>query len=163
MSTLEILTYPNPILRKAAKPIESIDEKIKKLASDMIETMYDAPGIGLAAPQVGESLRLITVDITQNREGRIVLVNPEIISYEGECNEEEGCLSFPNFKETIQRKQKVTIKGLDIQGKEIHIPAEGLLAIAFQHEIDHLDGILLIDRISRLKRDIFKKKLKKKR
>ncbi|MBI4619252.1 MAG: peptide deformylase [Desulfobacterales bacterium] len=162
MSILKILTYPDPVLKKKAKPVEIIDERIKKLAEDMIETMYAAPGVGLAAPQVGESLRVITVDVTRKEEGLIVLINPEIISSEGECTEEEGCLSVPDFKEIVQRKEKVLVKGLDLEGRKIQIPAEGLLAIAFQHEIDHLDGILIIDRVSRLKRDIFKKKLTKK-
>lgn len=162
MSVLKILTYPDPVLKKKAKPVEIIDERIKNLAEDMIETMYAAPGIGLAAPQVGESLRVITVDVTRKEEGLIVLINPEIISGEGECAEEEGCLSVPDLKEIVQRKEKVLVNGLDIQGRKIQIPAEGLLAIAFQHEIDHLDGILIIDRVSRLKRDIFKKKLTKK-
>ncbi|MEW6614896.1 MAG: peptide deformylase [Thermodesulfobacteriota bacterium] len=163
MSILKILTYPDPVLKKKAKQVEIIDEKIKKLAEDMVETMYAAPGIGLAAPQVGESLRVIIVDVTRKGEDLVVLVNPEIISGEGECAEEEGCLSVPDFKETVSRKKKVIVKGLDIKGREIQIPAEGLLAIAFQHEIDHLDGILIIDRVSWLKRDIFKKKLKKKK
>ena len=163
MSILKILTYPDPVLKKKAKPVEIIEEKIKKLAEDMIETMYSAPGIGLAAPQVGESLRVITVDVTRKGEDLIVLINPEIISGEGECAEEEGCLSVPDFKETVLRKKKVLVKGLDPEGKEKEISAEGLLAIAFQHEIDHLDGILIIDRVSRLKRDIFKKKLQKKK
>ncbi|HCX90847.1 MAG: peptide deformylase [Deltaproteobacteria bacterium CG12_big_fil_rev_8_21_14_0_65_43_10] len=162
MSILKILTYPDPVLKEKSKSVEFIDEKIKKLAEDMIETMYAAPGIGLAAPQVGESLRVITVDVTRKGEDLIVLINPEIISGEGECAEEEGCLSVPDLKEIVQRKEKVLVKGLDIQGRKIQIPAKGLLAIAFQHEIDHLDGILIIDRVSRLKRDIFKKKLKKK-
>jgi len=163
MSILKILTYPDPVLKKKAKAVKTIDEKIKKLAEDMIETMYSAPGIGLAAPQVGESLRVITVDVTRKGEDLIVLINPEIISGEGECAEEEGCLSVPDFKETVLRKKKVLVKGLDPEGKEKEISAEGLLAIAFQHEIDHLDGILIIDRVSRLKRDIFKKKLQKKK
>ena len=162
MSILKILTYPDPVLKEKSKSVEFIDEKIKKLAEDMIETMYAAPGIGLAAPQVGESLRVITVDVTRKGEDLIVLINPEIISGEGECAEEEGCLSVPDLKEIVQRKEKVLVKGLDIQGRKIQIRAKGLLAIAFQHEIDHLDGILIIDRVSRLKRDIFKKKLKKK-
>ncbi|RJP56849.1 MAG: peptide deformylase [Deltaproteobacteria bacterium] len=162
MSILKILTYPDPVLKKKAKPVEMINVRIKNLVEDMLETMYAAPGIGLAAPQVGESLRVITVDVTRKEEGLIVLINPEIISGEGECTEEEGCLSVPDLKEIVQRKEKVLVKGLDLEGRKIQIPAEGLLAIAFQHEIDHLDGILIIDRVSRLKRDIFKKKLKKK-
>ncbi|MFH2012740.1 MAG: peptide deformylase [Pseudomonadota bacterium] len=163
MSILKILTYPDPVLKKKAKPVEIIDEKIKKLAKDMIETMYDAPGIGLAAPQVGESCRLITVDVARKDESLIVLINPEIISAEGECAEEEGCLSVPDFNEVVLRKKMVVVKGLDIEGREIQIPAEGLLAIVIQHEIDHLNGILIIDRVSKLKRDIFKKKLSKKK
>lgn len=163
MSILKIVAYPDPILRKKAKPVKIIDEKIKKLVEDMVETMYAAAGIGLAAPQVGESLRVITVDVTHKGEGLVALINPEIISSEGECAEEEGCLSVPDFKETVRRKKKVLVKGLDLEGKEIQIPAEGLLSITFQHEVDHLDGILIIDRVSRLKRDIFKKKLKKKK
>ena len=162
MSILKILTYPDPVLKKKAKPVEMINVRIKNLVEDMLETMYAAPGIGLAAPQVGESLRVITVDVTRKEEGLIVLINPEIISGEGECTEEEGCLSVPDLKEIVQRKEKVLVKGLDLEGRKIQIPAEGLLAIAFQHEIDHLDGILIIDRVSRLKRGIFKKKLRKK-
>ena len=163
MSILKILTYPDPVLRKKAKPVERIDERIKNLIEDMVETMYAAPGVGLAATQVGEPLRVIIIDVTRKEEGVIALINPEIISGEGECTEEEGCLSVPDFKETVLRKKKVLVKGLDPEGKEKEISAEGLLAIAFQHEIDHLDGILIIDRVSRLKRDIFKKKLQKKK
>lgn len=163
MSVLKILTYPDPILRRKALPVETIDEGTEKLAKAMAETMYGAPGIGLAAPQVGESLRVITIDITPEKEGLITIINPEIIFSEGECAEEEGCLSVPDFKETISRKAKVVVQGMDTSGKEIQIPAEGILALCFQHEIDHLDGILVIDRVSRLKRDPFKKKLRKKR
>ena len=163
MSVLEILTYPDPILRNRGDPVETIDEKIRKLVQDMTETMYAAPGIGLAAPQIGESLRVITVDIARNGEGLIVMINPEIISSEGEYVDEEGCLSVPDFKESIRRKQKIVVAGLDIDGKNIQLTAEGLLAAAFQHEIDHLNGILIIDKVSRLKKDAFKKKLQKKK
>ena len=163
MSVLEILTYPDPILRNRGDPVEIIDERIRKLVQDMTETMYAAPGIGLAAPQVGESLRVITVDIARNGEGLIAMINPEIISSEGEYVDEEGCLSVPDFKESIRRKQKIVVAGLDIDGKNIQLTAECLLAAAFQHEIDHLNGILIIDKVSRLKKDAFKKKLKKKK
>jgi len=163
MSILRILTYPDPILRKKAKPVDIVDGRIEKLVEDMAETMYAAPGIGLAASQVGESLRVIIVDLARNREGMIAMINPEIIFSEGECDEEEGCLSVPDFKETIRRRKKIIVSGLDINGKKIQIQAEDLLSAAFQHEIDHLDGILVIDRISRLKRDFFKRKLKKKK
>ncbi|MDY7032692.1 MAG: peptide deformylase [Thermodesulfobacteriota bacterium] len=163
MSVLEILKYPNPILRNRGDPVETIDEKIRKLVQNMTETMYAAPGIGLAAPQVGESLRVITVDLARNGEGLITMVNPNIISSEGEYVDEEGCLSVPDFKDSIRRKQKIVVAGLDIDGKNIQLTAEGLLAAAFQHEIDHLNGILIIDKVSRLKKDAFKKKLKKKK
>jgi len=163
MSVLKIVKYPDPILRKKGEPVEIIDGKIKKLVKDMVETMYTAQGIGLAAPQVGESLRVITVDITHKGDQLIALINPEIIYYEGECTEEEGCLSLPDFKEAIQRKKKILVKGLNIAGDEVQIPAEDLLSNAFQHELDHLDGILVIDRVSKLKRDIFKNKLRKKK
>ena len=163
MPVLNILTYPDPILRRKAIPVEIIDERTEKLAKAMAETMYNAPGIGLAAPQVGESLRIITIDVTPEKEGLITMINPEIISSEGECSEEEGCLSVPDFKEAIPRKKKIVVRGLDTSGKEMQIPAEGILSLCFQHEIDHLDGILIIDRISRLKRYAFKKKLSKKR
>ncbi|MFH1623691.1 MAG: peptide deformylase [Pseudomonadota bacterium] len=163
MSILKLLQYPDPILTEKANPVEVIDEKIKKLVEDMVETMYALPGIGLAAPQVGESLRVITLDVTRQGEELIVLINPEIVSSEGTCSEEEGCLSVSDFREAIQRKERLLVKGLDLEGREIQILAEGLLAITFQHEIDHLDGLLIIDRVSRLKRDIYKKKLQKKK
>jgi len=163
MPVLEILAYPDPILKKKAEPVERIDEDIKKLVEDMAETMYMAPGVGLAAPQIGKSLRIIIVDATRTGDGFMALINPEIISSEGECKEEEGCLSVPDFKENIKRKEKVLVKGLDIKGNEVQLPADGLLAIALQHEIDHLDGILILDKVSRLKRDVFKKKLAKKK
>ena len=162
MSVQKILAYPDPKLRNKARPVDTIDRKIQKLAEDMAETMYAAPGIGLAATQIGEPIRVITLDLSLEREELIVLVNPEIISSEGECTEEEGCLSLPGFKENIRRKSKVLVRGLNHEGREINITAEGLLAAAFQHEIDHLDGVLLLDKVSRLKRMFFKAKLKKK-
>ena len=162
MSVHKILEYPDPKLREKASPVDSVDKTIQKLAEDMAETMYAAPGIGLAATQIGEPLQVITLDISPGREELIVLVNPEIISSEGECTAEEGCLSLPGFKENIRRKSKVLVRGLNHEGKEVSITAEGLLAAAFQHEIDHLNGVLLLDKVSRLKRMFFKTKLKKK-
>lgn len=164
MAVLRILTYPDPRLRKKSIPVERIDKQIEKLLDDMAETMYDAPGIGLAAPQVGVNLRVIVVDISpreENSPGLIELVNPEIVLAEGEQIGEEGCLSIPGFVSEVRRKARVVVRGLDRKGKPVEIEGTGLLARAFQHEIDHLDGILFIDRLSRLKRELFKKKLEK--
>jgi peptide deformylase len=163
MSIAKILVYPDPILRATAKEIDNIDDRIVRLTDDMVETMYAAPAIGLAAPQVGFSERLIVVDV-RHPEGEkelITLVNPEILEVEGEVIGEEGCLSLPGVKENITRANKVLVRGYDLNGKEIKIVAEGLLAVALQHEIDHLMGILLIDRVSRLKRGIIQRKLRK--
>jgi len=163
MSIAKILVYPDPILRAKAKEIDNIDDRIIRLSDDMVETMYAAPGIGLAAPQVGVSERLIVVDV-RHPEGEkelITLVNPEIVAMEGEVIGEEGCLSLPGVKENVARANNVLVRGYDLNGKEVKISAEGLLAIALQHEIDHLTGILLIDRISRLKRGIIQLKLRK--
>ena len=163
MSIAKILVYPDPILRAKAKEIDNIDDRIIRLSDDMVETMYAAPGIGLAAPQVGVSERLIVVDV-RHPEGEkelITLVNPEIVAMEGEVIGEEGCLSLPGVKENVARANNVLVRGYDLNGKEVKISAEGLLAIALQHEIDHLTGILLIDRISRLKRGIIQRKLRK--
>ena len=163
MSVLEIMTYPNSVLRNKGEIVETIDERIKRLVHNMTETMYAAPGIGLAAPQIGESLQVITIDLERNGEGLITLCNPEIVYSEGERTDEEGCLSIPDFKETITRKRKIVVAGMDLNGQNIQITAEGLLAAAFQHEIDHLNGVLILDKVSRLKRDLFKRKLRKKK
>lgn len=165
MAILEIKKYPDEVLKIKASPVDEINGNIKQLIDDMIETMYNANGIGLAAPQVGVSKRIIVVDTSPRQENQslIVLINPEIINYEGEIISEEGCLSVPGFITRLQRKQKVFVKGLDKNGKEIEIEAEGLLARALQHEIDHLEGILLIDRISPLKRELFRRKYKKRK
>jgi len=163
MAILEIKKYPDEILKTKASFVDEINGNIQKLIDDMIETMYKANGVGLSAPQVGVSKRIIVVDTSPRQENQslIVLINPEIINSEGEIISEEGCLSLPGFITRLQRKQKVFVKGLDKNGKEIEIEAEGLLARAFQHEIDHLEGILLIDRISPLKRELFRRKYKK--
>jgi peptide deformylase len=163
MAILEIKKYPDEILKTRASFVDEINGNIQKLIDDMIETMYKANGVGLSAPQVGVSKRIIVVDTSprQQNQSLIVLINPEIINSEGEIISEEGCLSLPGFITRLQRKQKVFVKGLDKNGKEIEIEAEGLLARALQHEIDHLEGILLIDRISPLKRELFRRKYKK--
>lgn len=163
MPILKILKYGNPVLNRKAEQIETIDQDIKKLAQDMVLTMHAAPGIGLAAPQVNQSLRLIAVDLSagENKEDLIVLVNPEILSQEGELVEEEGCLSVPDIQEKVTRPARVVVKGFDLSGKERRIEAEGLLARVFCHEVDHINGKLFIDNLSPLKRNLIKKKLKK--
>lgn len=163
MALLEIKTYPDPVLAKKAAPIDTIDEKIKTLASDMAQTMYAAPGIGLAAPQVGESVRMIVCDLQSEEYGKglHVLINPEIVRKEGEVVWEEGCLSVPEIREEVKRAQSVTVQALNLDGERISLEAEDLFAVCLQHEIDHLDGVLFVDHLSRLKRSLIKKKLKK--
>ncbi len=164
MAILEIKRYPEKILREKSLPVNDIDSSIQRLIDDMTETMYAAPGIGLAAPQVGVLKRIIVVDVNP-REGEkmpiIVLINPEIVVTEGLIESEEGCLSLPGYITTVKRAERVTVKGFDREGKEIKIDGEGLLSRALQHEIDHLNGLLLIDRISSIKREFFKKRFKK--
>jgi peptide deformylase len=164
MAILTILNYPDPKLRNKSTHVEKIDREIEKLLEDMAETMYDAPGIGLAAPQVGVNVRVIVIDVSirqQDSPGLIELINPEIISSEGVQIAEEGCLSIPGFSSEVKRKARVKVQGLDRKGKLVEFEGTGLLARAFQHEIDHIDGILYIERISRLKRELLKKKIKK--
>jgi peptide deformylase len=164
MSLLEIRKYPDPVLQKKASPVENIDPTLQKMIEDMIETMYNAPGIGLAATQVGELKRLIVFDLNPREEGRnpSCLINPEIIEAEGEQTIEEGCLSVPEYYSEVKRKAKVTVRGMDAQGSPVQLCAEGILATVLQHEIDHLDGVLFIDRISALKRALYKKRIQKK-
>jgi peptide deformylase len=163
MSKLEIVTIPDPILRKAAAPVERVDEALRKLARDMLETMYAAPGIGLAAPQVGVSRRLVVLDVADGEEKRpMVLVNPEIVTLGSETRiYEEGCLSIPDVKVEIQRPATLTVRYLDLEGQSQELAADGLLATAVQHEIDHLDGRLIIDFLSRLKRDMIIRRFRK--
>lgn len=164
MAILDILTYPNPELKKISEPVKEVDESIKTLIDDMFETMYAAPGIGLAAPQVGALKRVIVLDIGERDGGQgtpLALVNPEIISSTGETTFEEGCLSVPEFTADVVRAEEVKIKGMNRKGESVEIEADGLLAIVLQHEIDHLDGILFVDRLGLVKRDIFKRKFKK--
>lgn len=163
MSVLEIVKYGNPVLIQRADEIETIDQTIIQLAQDMILTMHTAPGIGLAAPQVNRSIRLITVDISvgENEKELIVLANPEILSQEGEQVEEEGCLSVPDIQEKVVRPARVMIKGIDLNGEERRIEAEGLRARVFCHEVDHINGKLFFDNLSPLKRSLIKKALRK--
>jgi peptide deformylase len=164
MAVLEIKEYPDRVLMKKAAPIGTIDGDLQRLIDDMIETMYAAPGIGLAAPQVGVSQRLIVIDVNVRDEERtplIVLINPEIVTAEGEIESEEGCLSLPDFQTVVKRAERVTVRGLDREGTLTEIAGEGLLSRALQHEIDHLNGTLLIHRISSIKREFFKKRFQK--
>ena len=158
----EIVIYPDPVLRKKAREVKSIDDRVARLAAEMAETMYAAPGIGLAAPQVGVSERVILVDVTgPERKELITLVNPVIVEKEGTVIFEEGCLSLPEVREKVERAARVLVRGYNLDEREREIEAEGLLAIALQHEIDHLNGVLFIDYLSRLKRDMIERKLRK--
>lgn len=158
-----ILTYPNPELKKKSAPVTIITDSIRELVRDMADTMYDAPGIGLAAPQIGSHQRVIVIDISGKNEqpDLIVAINPIIVHAEGDAYEEEGCLSVPDYAANVRRHATVVVKALDIDGTECTWKAEDLLAIAFQHEIDHLDGILFVDHLSALKREIFQRKARK--
>jgi len=158
-----IVKYGDPVLEKPSKTITQFDAELEELAEDMFATMYASQGIGLAAPQVGKSIRLTVVDVTsgKNPEAKIVLVNPEIIHGEGEKREEEGCLSIPGFRGYVVRPQFVTIKAQNLKGEPFEIRGEDLLARAFCHEIDHLNGILFLQHLSMLKRDLIKRKIKR--
>jgi peptide deformylase len=159
----KILIYPDPELKKKSAPVTVINEKTLELVRDMKETMYDAPGVGLAAPQIGVHQRIIVIDVSGKDEKPelIVAINPEIIHSEGESYEEEGCLSVPGYAANVQRHARVVVKALNLEGEEVIHKADGLLAIAFQHEMDHLGGILFIDHLSNLKREIFQKKYRR--
>ena len=161
---MKILTYPDPVLKTSASPVKDIDGELQKIIDRMIETMYIAPGIGLAANQVGLLKRVIVFDASPREEGRnpIVLINPEITHREDEIKWEEACLSVVDYTAEVIRNARVTVQGRDRHGKPVKMDAEELLAVCLQHEIDHLDGTLFIDRISSLKRALYKKKLKKK-
>jgi peptide deformylase len=165
MALREVLKFPDPRLKNVSEPIEEVDDALRELARDMIDVMYDEPGIGLAAPQVGAPVRMFVIDTDWSDEGHDknpqVVINPEIVAREGQITWEEGCLSVPDYTATVERDARITLKGTDLDGKPIEEQAEGLRAVCIQHEIDHLDGILFIDRISRLKRSLYVKKRKK--
>ena len=159
----EVVKYPDPVLAKAGAPVTVFDAKLKTLVDEMFESMYAAQGIGLAAPQISISQRLTVIDCSfkKNPEEKIVLINPEIIEREGKQVEEEGCLSLPDIREKVQRAAWVKVKAQNVDGEWFEVEGEELLARAMQHEIDHLDGVLFIDRLSRLKRDLVLRKIKK--
>jgi len=165
MAVLEILKYPHPTLKKRSKEVERIDEGIKRLIRDMAETLYEANGIGLAACQIGVPQRVIVLDISpiDPQQSFFAMINPEIISQEGEIDHEEGCLSVPDCFEKVKRKEKICVRGISPEGKEMEVAGEGILAFALQHEIDHINGVLILDRMSYLKRGMYRNKLKKER
>ncbi len=163
MSLRTILKFPDPVLRKKAEKITSFDSALEDLADDMIETMYDAPGVGLAAPQIGESVQLIVVNAAQDEDGRepMILINPEIVEEEGSQVDEEGCLSVLDLTASVKRSRKVKVSYQDITGEQQELTVEDRFAVVLQHEIDHLHGVLFIDHLSTLKRTLYKKKVKK--
>lgn len=164
MTVCPIITLPDPVLRKVSTPVERVDDAVRAFADNMLETMYDAPGIGLAAIQVGEPVRMLVIDLAREDEPKAphVFINPEIVSRGSETNiHEEGCLSIPDYYAEVERPAAVTVKYVDREGEERLMEAEGLMATCLQHEIDHLDGVLFIDHISKLKRDMVVRKFKK--
>ena len=159
----EIVKYPDPVLERKGAPVTEFNDELQALVDDMFESMYSAKGIGLAAPQIGLSQRLTVIDLSfkERPEDKIVLINPEVIFREGKQYEEEGCLSLPEIREKVSRAAKVRVRAQDVKGKWFEIDGEELLARAFQHEIDHLDGILFIRRLSALKRDLVLRRIRK--
>jgi peptide deformylase len=161
MAKLDILTFPDPRLRVKALPVSRVDADIQRLVDDMLETMYAAPGIGLAAIQVNVPRRVVVIDISETHDQPLCLINPVIVSRDGEEEMDEGCLSVPGFFETVKRAERVRVEALDRDGERFTLDADGLLAVCIQHEIDHLDGKLFVDHISILKRQRIRRKLEK--
>jgi len=161
MALLNILEYPDPRLRKRAAPVAAVDDSIRRLVADMLETMYAAPGVGLAATQVDVHKRVIVMDISEERNQPVALINPEILEKQDLEAGEEGCLSVPGVTETVERARQVKFRALDLEGKPVEMTAEGLMAVCIQHELDHLEGKLFVDYLSELKRQRIKKKLTK--
>jgi len=165
MALREVLQYPDPLLKRVSEPVDQVTDELRELANDMCEVMYDEPGIGLAAPQVGEAVRLIVVDTEWTEDGNdrnpLIVVNPALTEPEDKVIWNEGCLSVPDFQADVERAATITLRGTDLDGEPIEERASGLRAVCFQHEIDHLEGILFIDRISRLKRGMYAKKRRK--
>jgi peptide deformylase len=161
MARLNILTFPDPRLRNHAKPVDGVDDATRTQLDDMLETMYEAPGIGLAATQVNIDKRLVVIDVSDERNQPLFLINPEVLESRGEESMEEGCLSVPGFYETVNRPEWIRYRAIDRDGNTIEAETEGLLAVCIQHEIDHLDGKLFVDYLSSLKRQRIRKKLEK--
>lgn len=161
MALLKILHYPDPRLHTVAKPVSQVDDSIRQLAADMAETMYAAPGIGLAATQVDRHIRMILVDISETKDQLKIFINPEILAKDGETVFEEGCLSVPGIYDKVTRAERILVKALDLYGNPFELEADGLLAICIQHEIDHLNGKVFVEYLSRLKQSRIKSKLLK--
>lgn len=161
MTDLTILHFPDERLRTIAAPVEEVDDTLRQLIDDMFETMYDAPGIGLAATQVDVHKRLIVIDVSEEKNQPLVFINPEILESEGEEQMDEGCLSVPGIYEAVTRAEKIKVSALDRDGNPFELETDGLLAVCIQHEIDHLNGKLFVDHLSRLKQQRIKKKLEK--
>ncbi len=163
MATLNILRFPDPRLRSRAKSVQQVNDSVRQLLDDMLETMYEAPGIGLAAIQVNDPRRVVVIDISDDHDDPLYLINPEILEKSGEEEMEEGCLSVPGFYEKVQRAERVRVRALDREGNPLEMDVDGLLAVCIQHEIDHLEGKLFVDYLSNLKRQRIRKKLEKER
>jgi peptide deformylase len=163
MAKLDILTFPDPRLRTRAAPVKCVDEEVRRIVSDMLETMYAAPGIGLAAVQVDIPRRIVVIDVSENKDAPLCLINPEILELAGDEQMDEGCLSVPGFYEPVKRAERVRVRALDRAGQPFELEADGLLAVCIQHEIDHLDGKLFVDYLSALKRLRIRHKLEKDR
>ncbi|MGD8374589.1 MAG: peptide deformylase [Acidobacteriota bacterium] len=163
MAVLEIVTYPNEVLSTSGERVERIDDEVRELVGDMIETMYAAPGVGLAAQQVGVARQIAVVDVSvgEDPDQLLVLINPEITAASGSQVDEEGCLSFPGISEMVERPLNVTLRAMNLDGETYEVEAEGFLARAFCHEMDHLNGVLFIDRMSSLKRQLVRRRIKK--
>lgn len=159
MSLLDILFYPDPQLRKVAEPVTNVDGRVAQLVDDMLETMYDAPGVGLAATQINVHERIVVIDVSDEGDSPITLINPEIVLAEGEGEMQEGCLSIPGIYENIKRNTDVKVSAIDREGNPFELEADGLLAVCIQHEIDHLEGKLFVDYLSPLKRNRIRKKM----
>ncbi len=161
MAILDILHFPDPRLRTKARPVDTVDDEVRRIIDDMLETMYQAPGIGLAATQVNIHRQIIVIDVSEERDAPVILINPKILEREGEEEMEEGCLSVPEVYETVQRAERVRVRALDRVGDPFELTADGLLAVCIQHEMDHLQGKLFVDYLSNLKRLRIRKKLEK--
>lgn len=161
MSLLKILHYPDPRLHTVARPVAVVDADIRQLAADMAETMYAAPGIGLAATQVDRHVRMIVVDVSEDKNALLTLINPRILQKQGEAEREEGCLSVPGIYDKVTRAERIRVQAMDLDGKTVEMDADGLLAVCIQHEIDHLDGKVFVEYLSRLKQTRIRGKLQK--
>lgn len=161
MALLNILHFPDPRLRNEARPVEHVDDGIRRLVDDMLETMYEAPGIGLAATQVNVAKQVVVIDISEDRSEPLCLINAEILERDGETQHEEGCLSVPGIYDSVTRAERVKVRALDRDGRVFELETDGLLAICIQHELDHLKGKLFVDYLSPLKRERIRKKLEK--